>query len=264
MGGLLGLLIGTMMGLTGAGGGIFGVPALVFGMGIDIREAAPVALLAVGSAAALGALQGLRLGIVRYKAASLLAAAGTLTAPLGIRLAHWLPSWGLNLMFVGILLFLGYRMFASARDVRGDGEQLPDAWRACRISPDTGRFVWNLRTAAVLGGIGSVSGLATGMLGVGGGFIIVPALAHFTELRIHSVVATSLMVIALLSTVTVSIAWSRGMVLGAPAWAFVLAALVGMTGGRLLAPKIPAPLLQRFFAIACVTVAALILVRSLG
>lgn len=57
-GSLLGLLIGSVLGLTGAGGGIFAVPALVFGLGMSIRDAAPVALLAVGSAALLGALQG--------------------------------------------------------------------------------------------------------------------------------------------------------------------------------------------------------------
>src|SRR3546814_5533300 len=78
IGGLLGLVIGAVLGLTGAGGGIFAVPALVFGLGMDMRAAAPLALMAVGSAAMLGALQGLRQGLVRYKAAIVLATAGTI------------------------------------------------------------------------------------------------------------------------------------------------------------------------------------------
>src|SRR5690554_6488072 len=84
VGSILGFIIGVVLGLTGAGGGIFAVPALVFGLGMDIQTAAPVALMAVGMAAALGALHGLRHGIVRYRAAFVLAASGSLTAPLGI------------------------------------------------------------------------------------------------------------------------------------------------------------------------------------
>src|SRR3546814_11375573 len=113
IGGLLGLVIGAVLGLTGAGGGIFAVPALVFGLGMDIRAATPVALMAVGSAAMLGALQGLRQGLVRYKAAIVLAAAGTITAPLGVRLAGWLPSRWLNLFFVVPMLVVASRMFRS-------------------------------------------------------------------------------------------------------------------------------------------------------
>src|SRR3546814_11204710 len=110
-GGVLGLIIGAVLGLTGAGGGIFAVPALVFGLGMDIRQAAPVALLAVGAAATLGAAQGLRQGVVRYKAAMMLAAAGTVTAPLGVQPAHWLSPRSLNLIFVPIIRVLAYRVF---------------------------------------------------------------------------------------------------------------------------------------------------------
>lgn len=263
-GGLLGLIIGAVLGLTGAGGGIFAVPALVFGLGTDIRDAAPVALLAVGAAAALGALQGLRQGIVRYKAAIMLAAAGTVTAPLGVQLAHWLsPRW-LNLVFVAIMLVVACRMFMSSRGARTEDDLAEMQTKVCKISKDTGRFVWNVRTATTLGSIGVVSGLATGMLGVGGGFIIVPALAHFSELRMQNIVATSLMVIALLSAVTVFIAWSHGLLLTAPTWAFVFTALVGMAGGRILALRIPSKMLQRVFSITCVAVAALMLMRDVG
>jgi len=263
-GGLLGLIIGAMLGLTGAGGGIFAVPALVFGLDMDIRAAAPVALLAVGMAAGLGALQGLRQGMVRYKAAIVLAAAGAITAPLGVRLAHELPSRWLNLIFVAVMLVVAYRMFMSSRGAQADDELPTDRPGACRISKETGRFIWGPRTMMTLGGIGAVSGLFTGMLGVGGGFIIVPALAYFSELRMHSIVATSLLVIALLSAATVLMASDQGMSLTAPAWAFSIAALVGMAGARLLAPKIPPTLLQRFFSIACVVVAGMMLMRNVG
>ncbi|MFJ1017246.1 TSUP family transporter, partial [Bordetella bronchiseptica] len=77
-GGFLGILIGLTLGLTGAGGGILAVPALVLGLGMDMPQAAPVALMAVGLAAAVGSAEGLRRGTVRYKAAALMSVVGGL------------------------------------------------------------------------------------------------------------------------------------------------------------------------------------------
>ena len=263
-GGLLGLAIGAILGLTGAGGGIFAVPALVIGLDMDMRAAAPVALTAVGMAAGLGTLQGLRQGIVRYKAATVLAATGAITAPLGIKLAHWLPVSWLNLIFVIIMLVVAYRMAMSSRSGGADDELAMERPAVCKVSTETGRFIWDWRTAATLASIGAVTGLFTGMLGVGGGFIIVPALSYFTELRMHSIVATSLMVVALLSTLTIFAAGSQGAAFTATAWAFVAASLAGMAVARLAANRIPAKVLQRIFAVACVAVAAIMLMRNIG
>ena len=263
-GSLLGLLIGSVLGLTGAGGGIFAVPALVFGLGMSIRDAAPVALLAVGSAALLGALQGLRQGIVRYKAAALLAAAGAFTAPLGVRLAHQFPAWWLNLVFVIIMLVVAGRMFMASIQPETDIEPATLKAKPCQVSDETGRFVWGVRIAITLGTIGAVTGLFTGLLGVGGGFIIVPALAYASNLRMHSIVATSLMVIALLSAVTIFSAWGQGVLLSGPTYAFALASLVGMALGRLMAPSISSRMLQRFFSIICVVVALMMLMRHVA
>lgn len=74
---LLGAVVGIVMGLTGAGGGILAVPLLVFGMHLTIAEAGPVGLLAVGVSAAAGALMGLKAGIVRYRATVLIAGTGS-------------------------------------------------------------------------------------------------------------------------------------------------------------------------------------------
>ena len=88
----LGLLIGLIMALTGAGGGILAVPLLVFGAQLSVAEAGPVGLVAVGIAAALGAALGLKTGIVRYRAALLMAGTGVLLSPLGILLARRLHT----------------------------------------------------------------------------------------------------------------------------------------------------------------------------
>ena len=77
-----GALVGILMGLTGAGGGILAVPLLVFGMHLTIVEASPAALLAVGTAAAVGAFFGLKANLVRHRATLLIAGSGILMAPL--------------------------------------------------------------------------------------------------------------------------------------------------------------------------------------
>ncbi|MFI7962281.1 TSUP family transporter, partial [Acinetobacter baumannii] len=73
----------------------------------------------------------------------------------------------------------------------------------CQVNPSTGRFIWNFKTGGVLASIGIIAGLLTGMLGVGGGFVIVPALRKVTNLDMHSIVATSLMIIFLISGMSI-------------------------------------------------------------
>ncbi|WP_042978429.1 sulfite exporter TauE/SafE family protein, partial [Burkholderia sp. AU4i] len=89
---VLGGFVGAVLGLTGAGGGILAVPALVVGMSWPMQQATPVALVAVAGSAALGALEGFRRGLVRYRAALLMAVAGVPLTTLGVRLAHVLPQ----------------------------------------------------------------------------------------------------------------------------------------------------------------------------
>ena len=96
---LLGLLLGAVLGLSGAGGGILAVPALVAGMGWSMQQAAPVALIAVAGSAALGALEGLRRGLVRYKAALLMACVGVPMTSLGVRVASMTSQHTLRVLF---------------------------------------------------------------------------------------------------------------------------------------------------------------------
>lgn len=256
---LLGSTIGISLGLTGAGGGILAVPALMFGMDMSLTEAAPIALVAVGAASAIGALHGLRNKLVRYKAAILMALAGSLTAPLGLAAARHLPASWLNLSFAAVMLLVAARMLRQTMTLAAAGAPVE---KTCHVSEQTGRFVWNARTALTLGGIGAVSGLCTGMLGVGGGFIIVPALAYFSDARMHCIVSTSLMVIALVSAATVAAALTHGLSPDAAEWLFIASAVAGMMAGRLFAPRVPQRRLQQGFATVCVVVAAVLVWRG--
>ena len=259
----LGLIIGLSLGLTGAGGGILAVPALIFGLGLTLPQAAPIALIAVGSAALVGALQALRQGNVRYKAAILMAIAGGLTAPFGLWAAHYSnPDW-LNICFAVVLFLVALRMWHQAKKKQSlpmnDTGPLPA--KVCVLSPQNGKFIWTISTAFTLAGIGAVSGFFTGLLGIGGGFIIVPAMAYFSNAKMDNIVPTSLMVIALVSATTVISAFSQGLSITAPQWMFISCTIFGMIGGRLVAPRIPASLWQRLFAVVCTIVAVVLLAR---
>jgi uncharacterized protein len=110
---LLGSLVGALLGLTGAGGGVLAVPALMLGLGLSMTDAVPVALIAVGGAAWLGGLAGLRQGLVRYKAALLMAVLGTVCAPAGVWLAHRLPASVVPPALLVALAWLARTLFRS-------------------------------------------------------------------------------------------------------------------------------------------------------
>ncbi|WP_300731123.1 sulfite exporter TauE/SafE family protein [Pseudomonas sp.] len=258
----LGLLVGVVLGLTGAGGGILAIPALTLGLGWTLAQATPVALLAVGTAAAVGALDGLRKGMVRYKAAALMATIGSLTSPIGLHLAGLLPATALTLMFGGLMVFVAGRMFLQARADSREGAGVGALEKNCMLNPATGRLTWNARCGLTLVSIGATSGLLTGLLSVGGGFLIVPAFRKFSDVRIHAVVSTSLMVVALVSLGTLGNLMRQGVSLSGEGVMFIAGTLGGMVAGRLIAPRLSAQWLQQGFAALCAAVALLMFAKA--
>ena len=260
---VLGMVVGVVLGLTGAGGGILARPALTLGLGWTLAQATPVALLAVGTAAALGALDGLRKGLVRYKAAALMAIVGSMTSPIGLYLARLIPSRALVLMFSGVMMFVSLRMFLQARADAREGGNVGAIEKNCMLNPSTGRLTWNARCSMTLVSIGATSGLLTGLLSVGGGFLIVPAFRKFSDVRIHAVVSTSLMVVALVSLGTLGNLMSQGVSLSSEGVMFIAATLGGMFAGRVIAPRVSAQWLQQGFAVLCAAIGLLMLAKVL-
>lgn len=261
----LGLITGLVLGLTGAGGSVLAVPLLMWGMGWTLPEAAPVALLAVSASATLGTVTAWRQRIVRYRAALVMAATGMLTAPFGLYAAATLPVPHLTGIFAAVLGVVAVRMWRQTlvrpeetRVVRAavHGAAIDSNAPLCTVNPATGRLLWTRRCTLAIIGSGGITGFLSGLLGVGGGFIIVPALRLFTNLPMHSAVATSLMAIALTSAGTAGIAAATGRSLPwLIALPFMAGAIAGMLGGRLLAPKIAGPRLQQGFALVMLLVA---------
>ena len=261
---MLGAGIGLLMGLTGAGGGILAVPLLVFALHLDVATAGPVALAAVASAAALGAVLGLRQGLVRYRAAMLMAATGLVLVPAGLWLATRIPAAPLAAIFGLVLMFVAGRTFWLARrELQGDPVDSMSGV-LCHTDPDHGRFVWTAPCARALAISGAAAGLLSGLLGVGGGFVIVPALRRFAALSMQSVTATSLAVLALVTGGAAAIAAISGRLPLVPALPFVGGAMIGLLAGRRWASRVAGPRLAQVFATVTLVVAFGMLFRGLA
>ncbi|MVW61546.1 TSUP family transporter [Massilia sp. NEAU-DD11] len=252
---MLGVAVGLILALTGAGGGILAVPLLVFGAHIGVAQAGPIGLMAVGMAAALGALLGLRTGVVRYRAAILIAVTGMLFSPAGLWLAHRIDNRWLSVLFALVLLYVAFNTFRKARIGHRAAAEVPVRRPVCLRGPDTGRFIWTRPCARALALSGSIAGLLSGLLGVGGGFVMVPALQRYTDLAMQSAVATSLAVIALISAAGVATSAASGALAWGIALPFSAGALAGMLGGRTLSARLSGPHLQRAFATVSAAVA---------
>lgn len=255
----LGTVIGLVMALTGAGGGVLAIPMLVFGLHLPVQQAAPVGLVAVGLAAVLGAALGLRRGIVRYRAAALIGAAGMLVAPLGVFMAQRLPNRPLLGAFALVLMYTAWRMLKRP----AISAPLPAA-ALCRVSSTDQRLTWTLPCARALAGTGLIAGLLSGLLGVGGGFVIIPALRRHTDLDIRSIQVTSLAVIALVSISGVAAAVVHGPVRWDVALPFASGAVLALLAGQRVASKLNAMSLQQAFAWFSLLVALLMLARAFG
>ena len=266
---LFGLIVGFALGLTGGGGSVFAVPLLVYGLGVPAHEAVVVSLAAVGATAFGGGLARWRDGQAEYRIAVIFGLSGIVGAPLGAWLNPKLPETALLASFALLMLAVALRMWRQAtrrpeetRIVRAGADPGDDsAGPACRYDP-SGQLQFTSRCAVRLALTGSATGLLSGLFGVGGGFLIVPALVLVASLPMRRAVATSLWVIAIISMIGLlsHLAAGHRLDVGIAA-GFVLGGLGGMALGIAVGRRIAGPVLQKLFAGMIVAVAGFMLVR---
>ncbi len=255
---LFGAFVGFALGLTGGGGSLLAVPLLVYGLSMPPREAFGVSLAAVGATALVGVIPRLRAGQIEIGTGVLFAVAGMVGAPLGTWVAGMISETVLLASFSVLMLVVAGRMWSKpqAEDVplqttcetEADGP-------TCQRTAD-GRLRLTSRCAMLLAVVGLVTGFLSGMFGVGGGFVIVPALVLFSGMPIHRAVATSLLVIVLVSISGVAshFAAGRGIPLDVTGL-FVLGGAIGMSLGGRVSKRLPATTMQKVFAVGIVAVA---------
>lgn len=225
---VLAVLVGLSLGLLGGGGSILTVPLLVYVAGVEAKAAIATSLLVVGVTSAVGALSHARAGRVQWRTGLLFGGAGMVGAYGGGRLAQLIPGEILLLAFALMMVATAVAMLRGRKQV--DPSRVHDRLPVGRVLLD-----------------GLVVGLVTGLVGAGGGFLVVPALALLGGLPMPVAVGTSLVVIAIKSfgglagyLASVQIDW--GLALGVTA-----AAVVGaLVGGRLVSRVHPETLRKGF------------------
>ena len=267
---LCGLIVGFALGLTGGGGSIFAVPLLVYGLGTPVHEAVVISLAVVGITSLGGGLARLRGGEAELRTAVIFGLAGILGAPLGAWLHPQFPETVLLAGFALLMLAVATRIWRrtsqrpeEARIIicAGSDEDADAAGPACRYDPG-GQLRFTSRCAARLALTGSVTGLLSGLFGVGGGFLIVPALVLIGSLPMRRAVATSLWVIAIISALGLASHVLAGARLDLELTAgFIAGGLAGMALGIVAGRRLAGPTLQKIFAGMIVAVATFMLVR---
>ncbi|MFC8509692.1 sulfite exporter TauE/SafE family protein [Streptomyces sp. NPDC057411] len=242
------LLVGLSLGVLGGGGSILTVPLLVYLAGQDTKEAIATSLFVVGVTSLAALVPHARAGRVRWKAGLLFGVFSMAGAYGGGRIATHVPDTALLVAFALMMLATAVAML---RGPRREGE--PQARRPQGRLP--------LRRIAVEGlGVGAV----TGLVGSGGGFLVVPALALLGGLPMGLAVGTSLLVIAMNS-----FAGLAGHLPGAHIdWRLALlvtaVAVAGSVLGGRLSGRIPQGVLRRAFGWFVVVMGVFVLVRQLG
>ena len=270
---LYGAMVGVSLGLTGGGGSLLAVPLLVYGLGVPAAQAVGTSLAAVGAVALGGAVQRWRAGQVETRVGLIFALGGMAGAPLGSWAGRQISATLLLVAFAGLMLLIAAKMWRQAvRDpksaavVRARIEPPPvdDQAPFCPYDP-SGRILLDSRCGTLLALVGIGTGVLSGLFGVGGGFVIVPAIVFLTRMSVHRAVATSLMVIALItpSALAAYLAGGGQLPLAMTAW-FVGGGLGGMALGTVVARKLSPVGLQKLFSVAIVLVALFILARNLG
>ena len=261
---IFGAIVGLSLGLIGGGGAIFAVPLLVFGLSVEPRQAVGISLAAVGTTSLVGFFGRWKAGEVEVATGLLFALAGMVGAPIGSWLSAQITESLLLTLFALLMLVVAVRMWRKAGS--SNAEETCAATDAdgptCRRDP-AGNLRINSHCALLLAVVGVLTGVLSGLFGVGGGFVIVPALVLYSGMAIHRAVGTSLLVITLVSASGVASHLLAGREIRVDMTLyFVVGGLLGLFVGIWASRFLSGPVLQRVFAVAIVAVATFVILEK--
>jgi uncharacterized protein len=244
-----GMLVGFSLGLVGGGGSILAVPLMVYVVGVsDAHVAIGTSALAVAANAAMNLSNHARGGSVRWSCALVFAAAGVAGAFAGSIAGKMIDDHNLLALFALLMLVIAALMLKTRSRVG-----LPDA-----------RMSW-ANTPAVVG-LGLATGTLSGFFGIGGGFLIVPALMLATGMSIMNAISSSLVAVTAFGLTTAASYAYSGLISWKLAGLFIAGGiaggLIGTRSAQLLAGRRGA--LNIVFAVVIITVALYMLARNLS
>ncbi|OLF14165.1 hypothetical protein BLA60_03165 [Actinophytocola xinjiangensis] len=254
---VLGLLMGVVIGGLGGGGGVLTIPALVYVLGQSAHDATTGSVVIVGVTALAGVLTRLRGDSIDWPTALAFGVVGLPTAYLGTLLNGTVGQPVLLLSFAGLTIVAAAAMLADRR--RSAPPVVPDTGGTTVITRTRPTVDFALRTLVCGGAVGFL----TGFLGVGGGFLIVPALVLAMRLPMRVAVGTSLLVIAINSAAALAVRLGDLDVDWSVIAPFAVAAIAGSSVGKIIANRLDTSRLTSAFAILLVLVGVGVGVRSL-
>ena len=243
----LAVVIGVTLGMLGAGGSILTVPVFAYVFGFEAKDAIAMGLPVVGATSLAGAVGHWRERNVDWHAVAVFGPLAMLGALGGARLAR-LVSGSFQLAVLGILMLASGALMLRDAGPGDPGGRGPLAGRP--------RYV-------ALGGAGLGVGLLTGLAGVGGGFLIVPALVLVVGVGMKRAVGTSLVVIALSTTAAAVGYHGQATISWRVVTLFTGLAIVGAVVGSKAVKRVPAVTLRRAFGALVLAVAAFILYENI-
>src|SRR5215212_1320797 len=249
IGGALALLVGFVLGLLGGGGSVLTVPILIYALHVPVKPAIAMSLVVVGLVAFIGFIGHARQRTVSKRVALIFGPPAVAAAYAGARVARHVPADVQLVLFALFGLTGSALMFRAAMKMSGKPDFTSYEFRA-----DT-------RTVVLLALEGLGVGFLTGLIGVGGGFLIVPALVFVAKIPMRLAIGTSLLVITLNALSgfagyagTVPIDWDL------VAW-FTTIAAVGSIAGTLISKQVPQKRLKEVFGVLLIGVSLYVLYR---
>lgn len=243
---VLSALIGLSLGLIGGGGSIITVPVLVYILGVEAHDAVGMSLSVVGATSLVGSFLHYRRGTMHLKTGLIFGAAGIIGALLGSPLTKLLSPSALMMTFATLMLVVAILMLRRKSFTKG-----VDSY-----GPKEALSVWK----ALLAGFGV--GVLTGFLGVGGGFLIVPALVMFGGLGMKDAIGTSLFVIFLNCVAGLVGHASQNQFDWSLTALVTVLAVSGTIVGTLLSHRVAANKLQKGFAVFVLMVAVFLMAKN--
>ena len=249
----LGLLIGVSLGALGGGGSILAVPALVYAAGQTPKHATTTSLVLVAITALIGIVPHWRANRVRFGAGVLFGLVGIAGSLLGSHLNEAADPDLLLLAFAGLMFVAAWAMWRRTR--RPEAPSPAPASSSAAAAPAALAHHFDLAQTLKVVAAGTLVGFLTGFFGVGGGFVIVPALVLALGFAMPDAVGTSLLVITINSLVALSTRLQTTAIEWGTVIPFTLASLIGVVIGTRLAGTKDSRSLQRWFVVLLVAVA---------
>jgi len=261
----VGSLAGLIGALFGLGGGILVVPILAIGFDVPMHTAIGTSLLCVIATSSAAASRNIRLGVANVRLGVLLEPWTVTGAILGGLIAHMLPGVTLMKIFGATIIALAVPMVRGVTEsAAGPAKSRPSLEGSYYDEAIKSEVRYSVERLPVAMGVSSVAGVFSGLLGVGGGIIQVPALTLLCRMPMKAAAATSNFMMGVTAVASAVLYYGRGYVEATLAAACVIGVFVGSRAGVRVSDRLRGDAIRKAFAVVMVVIGIRFLVKAYG